>query len=155
MPWIRFDRNERPAPSLSLQTASGRQVAISDYRGRASLALIFAQNPASPAARRVIESCAAARREIEALGGELLIVTPAAEMGQPDDGSHTLIDPGGQLHRRYAGLLEFDVSGKLLVYILDEYGVPYAAWAGDQPESPALCYDIQRWLLYVSIQCPE
>jgi hypothetical protein len=156
MPWIRFDRNECPAPSLTLRAATGEQVSVADYRGRASLVLIFSQDPASRAARDLVETCNAGRREIERLGGELFIVTPSAgQTATGDTARHTLIDPGGELYRRCAGLLEFDVSGKLLVYILDEYGVPYAAWAGDAPDSPTLCYDIQRWLLYVSIQCPE
>jgi peroxiredoxin len=166
VPWIRFDRDERPAPSLPLQTADGKQVSISDYRGRASLVLIFAHDAGAAGAgcaacRELIEACSAGRREIEALGGELLIVAPshdnAANDGAARNGEENfyLMDPGGKLHSRFAHLLEFDTSGKMLIYILDEHGVPYAAWVGDEPDSPALCYDIQRWLLYVSIQCPE
>lgn len=155
MPWIRFGRNEPPAPSLPLQNMQGQTVAVSDYRGQSSVALAFLHAPTCPACRGVIENWAARQAEVEALNSKLLLILPAA----PDDVSGldpaaTLLDPQGQLRRRYAQLLEFDTEGQILVYVLDEFNTPYAAWVGAEPEG-TIWEELLRWLLYVSLQCPE
>lgn len=161
MPWIRFGREEPPAPSLPLRNLEGGTVSVGDYRGRAALALVFLHGPACTTCRELAVAWTARQREMQALGAELLFVLPPAGDNPAGNGrdrldpARTLLDPGGQLRARYAGLLEFDTTGQVLIYVLDEYGSPYAAWVGAEPDDSAIWYDLTRWLLYVSIQCPE
>lgn len=156
MPWIRFGREEPPAPSLSLTDLTGQTVAVGDYRGRSALALAFLHAPACPVCRNLTETWSGQQREVQALGAELLIVLPEVRgESAAFDPAHTLLDPRGELRDRYAQLLEFDTHGQVLIFVLDEHGAPYAAWVGGEPDDRAIWFDLLRWLLYVSIQCPE
>ncbi len=156
MAWIRFGRDEPPAPSMPLLNLQGQTVALGDYRGRAPLVVAFLHVPACPVCRQVAAEWAARQSEVEALGGKLHFVVP----GTGNDGrglnpAATLLDPEGRLRERYANLLEFATGGQVLIYVLDEHQSPYAAWVGAEPDDAAIWYDLLRWLLYVSIQCPE
>lgn len=157
MPWIRFGRDEPPAPSLPLLNLQGQAVSPGDYRGKSPVVLAFLHAATCITCRDLAESWAARRAEVEALGGKLHFVLPdAADGGRSLDPALALLDPHGELRARYAKLLEFDTHGQVLLFVLDEHNAPYAAWVGAEPDDAAtIWYDLLRWLLYVSIQCPE
>jgi hypothetical protein len=154
MPWIRFGRDEPPAPSLPLLNLQGQAVSTYDYRGKSPVVLAFLHAAGCPVCHGVAQSWAARRAEVEALDGKLHFVLPDAA-GRDLDPALTLLDPQGQLRARYAKLLEFDTEGQVLIFVLDEHNAPYAGWVGAEPDDSAIWYDLLRWLLYVSIQCPE
>lgn len=156
MPWIRFGRDEPPAPSLPLLNLKGQTVSTNDYRGKAPVVLAFLHGPTCPVCRSLAGDWAARRAEVEALDGRLHFVVPDAAGAEGAlDPALTLLDPQSLLRTRYAKLLEFDTEGQVLIFVLDEHNAPYAAWVGNEPDDSAIWYDSLRWLLYVSIQCPE
>jgi hypothetical protein len=41
-----------------------------------------------------------------------------------------------------------------MLFILDRFGVPWAAWVGKEPDDRTW-KEVWDWLVYISIQCPE
>lgn len=74
----------------------------------------------------------------------------------PDDSLPVLLaDPSGSTRRAYEAVLPVVPQGQALVFVLDRFGAPYAAFASNEPDAPELQKEVQGWLAYIGIQCPE
>jgi hypothetical protein len=100
---------------------------------------------------------AAQRSELRGLDAEALVFLPSPAAAPHGDlaGVRLAADPAGALRRRYAELIEFDTVTEVMLFVLDRFGVPYAAWAGSEADPPDLSRETMKWLEYIAIQCPE
>ncbi|MDD5466762.1 MAG: redoxin domain-containing protein [Anaerolineales bacterium] len=155
MPWIRFDPQEETAPALRLETPGGAPFELADLRGRSSVALLFTHGFGCRACRAAISDLRQQREAFRSQEAELLIVVPSREGLPPGDAEGILVDPGAAGRRDFAALLEFDTGRSAMLFILDRYGTPYAAWFGDEPLQAGLADEALDWLEFISIQCPE
>lgn len=151
MTWIRFDPFELAAPSLATAANPG---AI-DLRGRVSQVVFFGHGPDCKA-------CAALARQLTSEGAawaestaKIVLVSPLPFWPDGVGDSHALADPDGRLRDRYARLLEFDTTGCLFLFVLDQHGAPFAAWVGQEPDGSDLVGEASTWLAFAERQCPE
>lgn len=158
MSWVRFDPNGLPAPSLDLPAVGGGERGIRDFRGRASLLLFFSHGPACPACQAVSACLAEKEKDLEFARAEAVIVLPAAPGNAPEAPAHRrlhgLIDAEHALRQAYAVLLPEAGSAEALLFVLDQYGVPWAGWHGAEPAGE-LCEEGMEWLEFIALQCPE
>ncbi|MGC8826670.1 MAG: hypothetical protein ACP5TV_06680 [Anaerolineae bacterium] len=158
MPWVRFDPDGMPAPSLDLPAAGGGEMGIMDFRGRSSLLVLFCHGPACPGCQEAVTCLAEREKDLEFARAEAVIVLPAA----PPSGDavpagrrlHGVIDAERALHREYAGLLPGASPDEAMLFVLDQYGVPWAGWHGAEPAG-GLCAEGIEWLEFIALQCPE
>lgn len=146
MTWIRFGPNEPAAPALS---------GAIDLRGRKSQVVFFGHGGGCKACGNLAQRLVAHRRAWSAdLNAEVILASPAPYTPAVFDG-HSLIDRGGVLRDRYARLLEFDVSGCLFLFVLDQHGAPFAAWVGAEAPEADVIGETANWLAFAERQCPE
>ena len=157
MPWSSFGPHEHSAPSARLTSLEGEAVEIADFRGRANLVVVFVDSVSRAGYRRLIQQFAARRSELQALDAEtLIIVPPDTDPLQSDSaGLYLLVDSQDDLRRRYADLTEQDTDSRELLFVLDRFGAPYAAWMGELADETGLVDEAFEWLEFVELQCPE
>jgi hypothetical protein len=68
-----------------------------------------------------------------------------------------LADENGTIRHRYVSLMDSGLvpSGECLLFVLDNYGVPYAAYVAPELDQAGLHTEIIGWLDYIGMQCPE
>jgi peroxiredoxin len=162
MPWIRLNPYGRIVPSVKLTTPEGERIAIADYRGRSNLILLFVDSPGRTGHQELIERCAEQGSQLQRFKARLLVILPSRD-GLTDvrheiashDLVQLLLDPDGALQRRYAELVQREGDRSPMLFVLDQYGVPYAAWAGSDLATDDLCAEAMEWLQFIAIQCPE
>jgi hypothetical protein len=154
MTWIRFDRDEMPAPSLELFTPDGKSISIADFRGKSNLVVFFAHGWECATCRRTIESFSAARQHIDA---RLLVVLADGRQLPPSSlpGVTFLVDSGDELRKRFTGLLEFELPGERMLFVLNSFTSPVRAWVGKEAAETDLIDHTSAALDYINIQCPE
>ena len=131
-------------PVLSGLTPDGGQISTRDYYMRRNLAVIFicAQTECAD----WIAAAAAVRKAAQAENGEILLVLD----GTTDTGGlPAIIDDDGMLAAR-CGLGEFD---RPALFIIDRYGVIFAANRGEAAEEGLRPRDIPRWLEFIDCRC--
>jgi len=153
MTWVQFGPDEPPAPSLELQTLSGTKLQIADFRGRSNLALLFLHGWNCSVCRRVIQEFSNHHGDLDA---ELLLIVPDRDQAPPESlpGLQVLIDDG-RSHAEFAALLEFDLPGKLMLFVLNVSNSPVRAWVGAEADELDLVQKTREALDYIVIQCPE
>ncbi len=158
-----FQRPEAllPAPDFCLTSSTGDTICQHVYRQRQKQVLLFpvGSGPAEwgPALHAFAEHAEAYSRE----GAVLLALVP----GDPEAirGLHRglayhyplLADEGGRMRQAYEALLGGDTGTSHLVFVLDQFAAPYAAVINADPADPALFSQIEQWLTFITIQCPE
>lgn len=169
MTWIYFDDSDRQtaAPAFSLERIGGGRVSLHDYYERSSLVVLFPSAGEDKAADRgspaVLDRFASRLDEIERAGAEVVALIPEA---RATPGSlyldhalpfPVLTDPGGKVRENYASLMvpELVPPGSALVYILDIYGAPWAAYVGASLDEDGLVDEVLSWVVFIGIQCPE
>lgn len=158
MTWIRFDPYEPPAPMQRLAqiTTGAFDPARLNVQSICPV-IFFAHGLDCPHCRAAIQGFAGIKDRLMECEAEVFAVVPQA--GQEDlkafEPVRVVVDPNGLVRKDFAGLLEFDTDGKLLLFILNQGGAPSAAWVGDEADDPSLHdYTLKR-LDYISVQCPE
>jgi Fe-S cluster biogenesis protein NfuA len=154
MTWIRFTYDEPPAPSIPLQTRDGGRLAVADFYGRSNLVLLFLHGWGCESCRKLIHSFSDATPRLEA---QIINVVSSFDQAwsQTSEGLLTLVDDHGSLRQLYAGLLEFDPPGDLMLYVLNSFNVPVRAWVGKEADENDLVESTVAALDYIIIQCPE
>lgn len=151
----------RPAPDFCLTSAAGDTICGSVYRQRQSQVLLFpvGAGPSewAPALHAFSDHAEAYNRQQAVVLG-LVPGAPDAIRGI-DRGLvyhyPVLADEGGRVRRAYESLLGGDVGTSHLVFVLDSFQAPYAAVINADPADPALFDQIEQWLTFISVQCPE
>ncbi|MBX7233378.1 MAG: hypothetical protein K1X65_03270 [Caldilineales bacterium] len=151
MTWIRFGPHEPAAPALADAL---------DLRGRASQVVFFGHGPGCPRCAQLVGRLAAHQATWAELGAEIVLVSspanaPASAPASAPLSGHSLSDRDGRLRSRYARLLEFDTTGCLFLFVLDQHGAPFAAWVGQEAPESDLVVEAANWLAFAERQCPE
>ncbi len=157
MTWVRFGPAETPIPDAVLRTADGTPLSPAFFRGQCHLLLFVAHDPHCSACREVLAAFAAHRHELESLETTMLVVWPG-EVPNPVTPTPAWYEAGdvhGALRRRLEGLFAFATADRLLLFVLDRHGVPYAAWVAEPLPEVDLPRETLAWLEYIAIQCPE
>jgi hypothetical protein len=156
MTWIYFGRDELPAPSLKLSTLDGDRLEPSDFRGVSALVLFFSHGSACPTCRSLVKDLAQAAGALRIQGAKALVILPDAggAASPPTSAMHHLVDPQGVLRRAYAEIFEFDVTGKAMLFILNQFSAPFRAWVGDEPDGE-LAPQTLKYLESAALLCPE
>lgn len=165
MTWILFDEADRyqPAPYFQLDGLDGSPVALDDFRGQENLVLFFLHSAGCTDCQAALEGFAARQKEYRLQEAVVLTIFPETmerlgrEPALREFPFPVLSDPRGETRRQYAGLMAEHLVGAEdhLLFVLDQYGAPYAALVEKAFTDPAFHQDVLRWLAYVSIQCPE
>lgn len=147
-------------PDIALLTAEGRQVRLSDYRGRSNLVLILGGTLDDNNLLRLLEEISGRRAEMEDEEAEavLILLKPEAAQAMPKlekDGSFVILPDGtGRAHRVF-GALGDDGSGAPAVLIADRYGEIFAEYHARQTPGLPGINDVLQWLAFINSQCPE
>jgi hypothetical protein len=111
--------------------------------------------------RNAIQPCppsAAQPSNLHYADARMLVVAPDPRIAQQLDVRspylYSLIDREEKMARLYSDLIDADANGKVMLFILDRFGVPWAAWSGEEPGEETYKESLD-WLDFISIQCPE
>jgi peroxiredoxin len=156
MPWIFFDRDELPAPSIKLPTLTGEMVEPSDFRGASGLVLFFTHGLGCFACLALVQELAGAAEGLRAQDAQALVILPEAPAQSTPGLSRLrfLVDRQGSLRRAYGSIFEFDVENQAMLFILNQFGAPFRAWVGAEPAS-GIVSQMLKYLESAALLCPE
>ncbi|HJS98996.1 MAG TPA: redoxin domain-containing protein [Terriglobales bacterium] len=146
--------------NFALLSTDGKQVQLSDYRGRANLVLVLAGAQGSEPALDLLAQLASRQAEILEQEAQVIAVLYCTREQAQAINSRAqlpfvvLADSEGTVHRSF-GALDRIGRPRRAVYVTDRYGEIFSAWRtveGDVAPSPQ---DIVEWLEFVNRQCPE
>jgi peroxiredoxin len=170
MTWVIFDVSDREtaAPSFSLEAAQDGRVSLWDYYEKCNLVLLFLHGKDSlgrldPNCRQALLGFAARQADYDRLQAGLLALVPEPAPGPAADFPTgqlpfpLLADPGGKTRQKYAALMVASLAPEnaVMLFVLDQYGAPYAAYIAPEFEAETLHAEVQSWLQYIGVQCPE
>jgi hypothetical protein len=153
MTWIRFGRNEPPAPTGPLFDQAGNPFDLRAYADGCALLIFFAPDSGLAGCDALLADLRiAASAESDA---QWLAVTPAR--GDLASGAELplALDDGGKLLAAYRSLLEFDTGAQPLLFVLDRDGAPVYAWLGGCDEAAGLRDELAQRLRSAAFLCPE
>lgn len=155
MPWIRFNPLEESVIDAYLETPGGEPFSLSSLRGRSGAVVLFTHGAGCQACEIALQEFTQKQTAFRDHEAGLFLVVPGAARLPQDRHPAMLVDATGVGRDSLASLLEFDTQAKVLLFILDRYGTPYAAWVGDDPPPEGLADEALNWLEFIAIQCPE
>jgi len=161
---IQFDDadHQTPAPYFLLNEAGGRSISARDFYEESSVLLCFLHAPDCNACREFLETVASRLEDYRWAGAQVLAIYPASaetlrsKLDWVNRGILLLADPENVIRRQYASLMApgLIADRAIMFFVLDAYFAPYACLTGLEPEASAR-EEIENWLQYISIQCPE
>jgi peroxiredoxin len=139
-----FPKPSQMIPDFRLSTSEGREFAISGFRGRRNLLLIFAANAFPP----IVEGLARRTAELSEEQTQVLVIarTPVKSIGGVFP---VLLDADGYVGRR------FGAESAPAVYITDQYGEIYSAARSEGAEPLPDADQILASLRHINVACPE
>lgn len=149
------------APDFCLASAAGDTICSSVYRQRQKQVLVFPSGAGPAEWTPVLHAFSEHAEGYSREDAVVLALVPGSpeEIRGIDRGLAyhypVLADEGGRVRQAYEALLEGDVGTSHLVFVLDQFGSPYAAVINADPTAPALFDQIEQWLTFIAIQCPE
>lgn len=165
MGWVLFDEADHrtPVPHFRLPSIHNRWVALDDYRGRDPLVVFFAHDQECASCRLALQTFASRRSEYDQLGVVLLAIFPneveslKADPFLLDLPFPVLSDRNGAARHKLAGLMDASLvtDQDNLIFVLDEYGGPYAAFIAAELSGTAYQDEVLQWLEYIQSRCPE
>jgi peroxiredoxin len=143
---------------FSLETTSGNRINLSDYRGRASLVLVFPGD--EDGSSKLLSDLAMRSAEIKQEEAEVLAITgPGHDRVQESQDEANvpyagLIDRDGRLHEQFGAV---DAQGRACaaVYITDHFAEVFAVYRSRDGQKLPTFTEILSWLEFVNSQCPE
>jgi len=158
-----FQRPEAllPAPDFCLTSAAGETICGSVYRQRLKQVLLFPAGASAAEWAPALHAFGDHAEEYSRLEAMVLALVPAgAEAIRGIDRGlayhyPVLADEGGRVRQAYESLLAGDTGTGHLVFVLDAFQAPYAAIINADPADPALFEQIEQWLAFIAVQCPE
>jgi peroxiredoxin len=141
-----------------LETASGKKINLSDYRGRASLVFVFTDD--EDASSKLLSDLVVHDAEIKQQEAEVLVIRRPGHdrLQDSEDQAHVpyavLIDPDGHLHERFGAV---DAQGRSCsaVYITDRFAEVFAVYRKRDGQKLPKFTEILSWLEFINSQCPE
>jgi peroxiredoxin len=152
---------ERPAPDFCLTSDAGDTVCDSVYRQRLRQVLLFPSGDSPADWVMPLDAFSDHARDYRLQDTVLLGLLPAdaqtiAGLGRNLTNHFPLLaDDGAKIRRAYEELLDGDAGTSHLVFVLDSFGAPYAAAVNANPADPVLFDQVEQWLAFIAIQCPE
>lgn len=146
--------------NFALLSAAGKQVQISDYRGRANLVLVLAGARGSEPDLNLLQDLSACQAQVLEQEAQVLAVLyctrEQAQIVRNRAGFPfaVLADSEGAVHRSL-GALDQAGAPALAVYVADRYGEVFAAWRAALGEAIPGAQEIVSWLEFINRQCPE
>lgn len=143
---------------FALTSADGREVRLSDYRGRSHLVLILTDDRSGTAellSELASQYARIKKEEAEVLAVARLSAEQAAEVRQQMDLPYPILaDENGQLHRELGAI---DVQGRscAALYIADRFTEVFAAFRTRDGQNLPTTGEILNWLEFMNHQCPE
>lgn len=163
--WIIFDPFDRltSAPDFQHLTDAGKLLSLHEYYESSNLVICF------PSKSKLSDLQSLSVNVQTWLGlksltqAEILLLLPIAydqidrSFMRSDAHVQIAYDPGEIVRGKYANLLDSSLvdDDDDIIYVLDQYAGPYSAWVGKDTAPISLIEDIQRWLTFIEIQCPE
>lgn len=163
MTWIIFDEADHyvPAPYFCLQALDGTSVCLRDYHEDCNLVLVFPNVSDPHHFKPGLDALAAREREYRSFDAKILVVlSQAGDLAGSAGLSYPfrfVLDVLGKIRRDYAALMAASLvqDEDALIFVLDRYNAPYSAWIGRDFGDPSIQKDIQSWLAFIGVQCPE
>lgn len=146
--------------NFALLSAAGKQVQISDYRGRANLVLVLAGARGTEPDLNLLRELSTLQAQILEHEAQVLAILyctrEQAQIIRQRAGFPfaVLADAAGEAHRSL-GALDSNGAPRLAVYVTDRYGEIFAAWRTALSEPAPGAQEILGWLEFINHQCPE
>jgi len=147
-------------PGIALPSAEGRQVRLSDYRGRSNLVVILAGGMDDENLLRLLREAARKHSDIAAEEAEVIVILAKDRAGRTpsvvkvDWPFVVLIDGNGHAHRLFNAL---DAGGTAVpaILIADRFGEIYAEFSSKERQGLPGIDEVLQWLFFINSQCPE
>jgi peroxiredoxin len=162
--WHRFDEAAQRglAPGFDLPSGSGHPVSFASFRNRSNLVFVFLPPKGSGFTRRFIQEMFDHREAYQDRDSKVVVFLQEGVSGlkalhdQHGPSIYLLADEDGWTRSRYASLLSENGSEEgLLIFVLDRYGAPFAAYDGDPGYTPIPHEEVLDWVDFIELQCPE
>ena len=143
---------------FDLPSTEGRKVSVSDYRGRLSLVLVFADG--RHRSLEFLTMVTKAYSEIQDEQAEVLAVlqgtaeNAARVKDEVKAKFPVLVDKDGRIHR-LMGAQDRGGQPQMAVYITDRFGEVFAPFRESGKQAMPSAPEILEWLDFVNRQCPE
>lgn len=145
-------------PDATLPTRDGGTVSLDSYRPKWDLVMVMlGAAGVPPEVARLLDALAAARTDVEAEDGKVLVVTAAHGPALPASWPWPfplLVDEGGRLHER-VGAVDGTGASAPALFVTDHYREIYGAMRPGERMWPTTAREVIEWLVFASIQCPE
>jgi peroxiredoxin len=145
-------------PDATLPMEGGGSLSLGRYRARSALVvLMLGPGALAEPAARLLGQLADARAELEAEGGQVLVIVADAPERWQGAWPHPFplaFDASAGLHQRVAAV---DAAGRpdVALYITDRFREVFAVLRPTSARWPASAHDVIEWLTFIGIQCPE
>lgn len=143
---------------FTLNSADGKDIHLSDYRGRSNLVLVFAgrAGSASNLLAEIGQHCSQLQGEdAQALAIVQDATDAVVHLAQKLALSFPLlIDEDGRIHREFGATADEGTAAPA-VYITDRYGEVFASYRTAVGQALPNVQEILTWLSFVNSQCPE
>ena len=143
---------------FELTTTSNKKVWLSDYRGRANLVLIAADDDEQTT--ELLSSLASEYPTMEELQAVVLLVVRKTREAASSKANGlklpylTLIDSDGRIHSDL-GAVDADGNTQTAVYVTDRFGEVFGIYRLRDGALLPSVKEIVEWLEFVNSQCPE
>jgi peroxiredoxin len=155
--------NELPSkgrilPDFALPGASsGRQIHVSDFRGRANL-IVIADDGRTETANLIAEADSQYDELKNHEAEVLLIIRPVSSPTDRESLKRlryaVLVDEHGSIHRRL-GAVDAQEQDSAAIYVTDRYGEVFGVYRKSAGQSLPDIAAILKWLEFINSQCPE
>ncbi|MEJ2008097.1 MAG: redoxin domain-containing protein [Acidobacteriota bacterium] len=147
-------------PDVGLVSAEGRQVRLSDYRGRLNLVVILAGGMDDENLLRLLGEAAGKHADITGEEAEVILILTKDRSGRTPLGVRVdwpfvvLMDSNGHAHRLF-DTLDADGTAIPAVFIADRFGEIYAEYSSKERQQLPQINEVLQWLFFINSQCPE
>jgi peroxiredoxin len=159
-PQLQYPGRGQVLRNFALLSAAGKQVQISDYRGRANLVVVLAGAQGSEPELELLTQLACRQAEILEQEAEVIAVLyctlaqALAIKSRMQFPFVVLADSEGAVHRSL-GALDSKGSPRLAVYVTDRYGEVFALYPTAPGDAAPGAQDLVGWLEFINQHCPE
>jgi peroxiredoxin len=151
-----FPETRQMVPDFVLPSTDGREIEISNFRGRRNLVLVFIGGDGG--VNQLLAGLAQRREELDEEESVVFVVfrgEPAASWRQHDGAPFTVLaDQDGAVHRRF-GALDDQGGSASAVYLTDRYGEIYSTCRTLAGETLPSAADVLASLRHINAACPE